>query len=481
MITIHSGKLIIPEDDRFVGFAGDNLITAKTILSDVEYSADSEYVLYLKFDDDRVTSAVLSASEVETGTELTWNISRENLLKSGIVMAQVKITDAGGTVQHTGSDYFVVGASAELGDDGSELDMLSRSEFEQRMSQAVSEARATAPYIGDDGYWYVYRASSGDYVRSWNTSITVDSQMSSNSLNPVANSAIKSYVDSAANAKVDKTRTVAGLALSSNISAADLADNLQGRINPPLVVPGTTMGNSGQYGRTVDGKPVMCTIGSEWVELQRAQRTYPTVPTVEIQGQYVPDTSSSAFTSLSLGQMFISEISDADVTYVKTAAASCARPIYVNGVQNMIDDAGKMDYVLTINSDSDVVFVPEGQVFCYQGAYYVKTSSGTTVGSQTRLALFEDICSVIFMNYTLSASSWSNKTQQLNISSSYTATSNTKCDIQIDSTVYDQLIADECGGLYVENTSGMLTVHALGNAPTANITVQLTLSEVTAS
>ena len=83
------------------------------------------------------------------------------------------------------------------------------------------------------------------------------------------------------------------------------------------------------------------------------------------------------------------------------------------------------------------------------------------------------------MSYTLLSSSWSSQAQTLNISSSgYTVTNKTKVDIQIDDTAYTALLAAGCMGLYVTNNSGSLVIHALGVAPTSNVTVQLTISEV---
>lgn len=80
--------------------------------------------------------------------------------------------------------------------------------------------------------------------------------------------------------------------------------------------------------------------------------------------------------------------------------------------------------------------------------------------------------------YTISASNWNNKVQTLNLSSVYTVTSKTKVDVEGDDTVLEQLVIDDCDGIYVENNSGSLTIKAIGNAPTANITVQLVVYEV---
>lgn len=67
--------------------------------------------------------------------------------------------------------------------------------------------------------------------------------------------------------KVDKTQKIAGIALSGNVSAADLVAAIIGNINPIGVNPDSTSGIGAQFGRTSDNKPVMHTLGSSWVKL----------------------------------------------------------------------------------------------------------------------------------------------------------------------------------------------------------------------
>ncbi|GEM_PF-2004770 len=274
MITIQSGKMIIPEEERFVGFAGDDRISTRqfilprTRITDI----DAVFSLYLRYDDDRVTSAPLSVSIVDSDTILTWNIRAEHLLKSGIVMAQIKYTNGEGCVTHYGWDYFVVGDISERSDDGEEYDILSRTEFEERMAQAVRDARATAPYIGDDGYWYIYSREQGDYVRSFSASgIPVDSEISGTSTNPIENRAVKQYVDACDSTKVDKTTCVAGVALNSGVTAVDLVEGLADTINPPSVTIGVTRGYPAQYGKTGEGTPVFCTGLNSWKTLAKTE------------------------------------------------------------------------------------------------------------------------------------------------------------------------------------------------------------------
>lgn len=79
--------------------------------------------------------------------------------------------------------------------------------------------------------------------------------------------------------------------------------------------------------------------------------------------------------------------------------------------------------------------------------------------------------------YTIPASSWSNNVQGLTLSN-YTVTSNTKVDIEINDEVINQLSIDDCRGIYVANNNGVLTINALDNSPTSNITVQLVIYEI---
>ena len=272
MITIQSGKMIIPEEERFVGFAGDDRSYTKDFSVPHAYDVNDTWTLFLRFDDDRVTSAPLSAQAGGSGTVLTWEVLARHLLKAGIVTAQLKVVSDNDAVIHYGSDFFIVGESTEHDGSGSEIDILHRAELEERLAQAVRDARATAPYIGEDGYWYVYSREQESYVRSYSANnITVDSEISAQSTNPAENRAIKAYVDTADSAKLNKNTRVAGLALDGGISADDLYEGLAAKINPPLVTVGVSSGKPAQYGKTSSGTPVFCEGLNDWIALAKAE------------------------------------------------------------------------------------------------------------------------------------------------------------------------------------------------------------------
>lgn len=63
--------------------------------------------------------------------------------------------------------------------------------------------------------------------------------------------------------------------------------------------------------------------------------------------------------------------------------------------------------------------------------------------------------------------------------SGYTITANSKVDLQPDAAAIAQLVSDGVNALYVANNNGTLTAYAVGAAPTAALTVQCTITEVT--
>ncbi len=114
MITIISGKLFIPEEERFIGFAGDNLHTKKQFWLENITDENCIYRLYLEFDDGTVNYFVLDSKVENRSTILTWNILEEHIFKSGIVKAQIKSISENGETYHTTRGYFYVLPSAEF-------------------------------------------------------------------------------------------------------------------------------------------------------------------------------------------------------------------------------------------------------------------------------------------------------------------------------------------------------------------------------
>lgn len=66
-------------------------------------------------------------------------------------------------------------------------------------------------------------------------------------------------------------------------------------------------------------------------------------------------------------------------------------------------------------------------------------------------------------------------TQEVTVSG---GTANSKVDLQPSAAQLKALMADGVSALYVENDGGTFTVYAIGAAPTAEMTVQITRTEV---
>lgn len=75
----------------------------------------------------------------------------------------------------------------------------------------------------------------------------------------------------------------------------------------------------------------------------------------------------------------------------------------------------------------------------------------------------------------LSASGWNGNSQSISVAN---VTAKSKVDIQPDSAVIEQMLNDEVVGLYIENNAGTLTAKAVGGVPKADLTLQITLTEV---
>lgn len=83
---------------------------------------------------------------------------------------------------------------------------------------------------------------------------------------------------------------------------------------------------------------------------------------------------------------------------------------------------------------------------------------------------------------TLPYTSWSSGAQVVDVSSIYTLTSNTKVDIDVDSTNFAILQGAGCYGVYLEtdtvSNATTLTAKVIGATPTADVEVQLIFSEL---
>ena len=169
MITIQNGKFFVPEDERFIGFAGDNLRKKIEFLVLGETQEVSTYRLYLTFDDDSVNFFVLPKASTSEGVLLTWDILESHIFKAGIVKAQIKAFAEDGMIWHTNAETFIVGKTAEYPetpDSPINTEFLEYEKALNRIRDEIKEERVLLPYIGDNGNWYCFDAESNTYVDS---------------------------------------------------------------------------------------------------------------------------------------------------------------------------------------------------------------------------------------------------------------------------------------------------------------------------
>lgn len=79
---------------------------------------------------------------------------------------------------------------------------------------------------------------------------------------------------------------------------------------------------------------------------------------------------------------------------------------------------------------------------------------------------------------TLTSAGWTGSDPYTQTASIDGATAQSKVDLQPDETVLAQMLDDGVSALFCKNDNGTLTVYALGAAPSADMTVQVTLTEV---
>lgn len=194
MITIESGKLTIPDEDRLLCLVENETIGVRWILQRHFFGRNYTYKIYLRFDDGTVRSAPLSAEISDNNTMLTWRIDPEQLYSSGIAEAQVQMTDSAGNLTYTTRDFFLVEAASTV---GSAEELLTTGEMENRLIILRRTLAEQAPYADAQGYWYLYDAGSGRFLRSELpvSGSAIDSAMNGDSDRPVSNRAIKTFVE----------------------------------------------------------------------------------------------------------------------------------------------------------------------------------------------------------------------------------------------------------------------------------------------
>ena len=190
---------------------------------------------------------------------------------------------------------------------------------------------------------------------------------------------------------------------------------------------------------------------------------------------------------ITIGAVGTTELADGAVTAGKMSFRA-VKYVTANELDNCVDG----DTIYEVRTTDANGITGRHTVICvpatYQRTQYLFAQEG---GVQFRKALYNNDewsewsawVSLIpkTTSFVVNSSGWSGLTYNMDSGMPAYANQNTKVDICMSNTVYNQLIADGCTGLYVTtDTSGnapTFTLHACGNAPTSNITIQLTLQQ----
>jgi hypothetical protein len=83
------------------------------------------------------------------------------------------------------------------------------------------------------------------------------------------------------------------------------------------------------------------------------------------------------------------------------------------------------------------------------------------------------------LTLTLTAAGWTGSASPYSQGVSITGgTATTQVDIQADDTVIQQMLDDSTNAIYIANNNGTFTAYAVGEKPTADLIVQVTVYEV---
>lgn len=140
MITItKKGNFVIPQNECFIGHAGDNLNTTKYFFVEEITDISLIYRMYLQFDDGTCNYFLLESKVTDGGTELVWNVTNDQIFKSGIVKIQIKASNDSGEVFHSQITTMLVQTSIEFSDYFTQKENSEFLHYEETLNQLRTE------------------------------------------------------------------------------------------------------------------------------------------------------------------------------------------------------------------------------------------------------------------------------------------------------------------------------------------------------
>ena len=141
-----------------------------------------------------------------------------------------------------------------------------------------------------------------------------------------------------------------------------------------------------------------------------------------------------------------------------------------------VDNVKQAPYTHVSDKDN-----PHGVTKAQVGLGNVDNTSDANKPVSTAQQAAINSCKVKKATLSLTAASWAGSSSPYTHSVTISGiTVNSKVDIQMDATALGVLIDSGTSAMWIENNNGTLTAKALGEKPNANLSVQVTITEVTA-
>lgn len=171
--------------------------------------------------------------------------------------------------------------------------------------------------------------------------------------------------------------------------------------------------------------------------------------------------------------------------YLPLAGGNMTGPINANSTQEALILASRGGYIKGYNQSGGKVTVfgasptkvqaghPDASLYFYGDKATRPKYNGINMALQSDIPAQKKVVSIML------SSSWSGDGPYTQVVTVTGATANSKVDLQPDATILSQLAADGVTALYIVNDGGVFTAYAVGAVPTAVISMQATVEEVT--
>ena len=172
------------------------------------------------------------------------------------------------------------------------------------------------------------------------------------------------------------------------------------------------------------------------------------------------------------------DVSLAVQTMLASVEDGSPRGVFAEASELVGEQVGVYLLVNALDEHNGWVYYWNGEALSDPLVYYAGTVLNRgDVHFENLDASLQKRCIITVIQFTLDSENWEDGQQTIDLSPDYTVTANTLVDINQDIAMYQSLQSEGCFGIYVVNNAGTLTAYAMGQSPTSDLTVQLTIQE----